>query len=934
MLSLTNRLTLVFLLIVGSANAATFPSIFEPQFMSSEEGLIFSGTGDDVSFGFQAVALGDINGDGLADLAVGTEAYSENGGIFIIHGSSDLKSMQLSSDSIADIGGTYIPGPNLISAIGDFNGDGLDDWLLKSGDSRTGRPEGAAIVLGRSESYPTPLDINSLDTGSVMQILNKGAPISYQVTALSAVGDVNGDGRDDIAVFSQSEDDEIEQTTISIILGVQGTLPGSLDLASVPDAWRAEVRFTYDFDGTNYTWSGFYEGQNSIGDANADGIDDLLFGQAGTMYLVFGSTDGLPELIDFQQLDGNNGTTLLAYNPDALNNPSERFRAFRLGDYYSRLSPDASGDDIDDLVLLSFDYSAPGDIIHVVFGTSTPWPAEVNVLDLPESAGAVIDGLKWTLRTAGDINDDGVTDWLVEDVRDGIKVIYGTADSLIAYATPDGRNGFTLYPANNYFNTFTGISGDVNGDGIDDLLLGSRDANDAGAAYVVFGRRETGAPDSPINAYAAYSPDSIDLRWELPDGVQAAGFEVLKDGHVIASLDADARSFEDVDGPRFELQIYELVTLSTSGERSAPLIVTANNNVEAFPVLGGEVYSDTLAEIFWVFDNREYDIYRDGVRVDRIGAQSWLDYNYDPGGHVYRIETVNQYFDDRVLRSAPLTLPAQTGTRAPASVSELDFAVYSENTLELFWERAAWGAPPLSYSVSRNGEPVGMTNGASLMDYGIDRHGGYRYEIVTIDSNGRRSGPARLYVSVSNALQAIRPAQPDNITSVGLSETSIQLQWEPSVVGTPPTGYKIYFERKGIGQTSDTNFTVSGLEPDTRYYSFEIVAFNDDGQQSKPVRVGEVVTLGGPLAPESAEALAYGPRTAELFWARVELNATFVSGYDIYRNGSLIDTVSSVSYMDFNLVPDTEYTYKVFSVSDSGVRSEAFASATVVTPAD
>lgn len=97
---LTLRLTCVAFLAFSSAHAATFPSAFEPLRMSVDEGLVFSGSG----------------------------------GIFIVYGSPDLVSMPFTSDTITNVGGSYIPGLNQISAVVDFNGDGIDDLLLGSPD--------------------------------------------------------------------------------------------------------------------------------------------------------------------------------------------------------------------------------------------------------------------------------------------------------------------------------------------------------------------------------------------------------------------------------------------------------------------------------------------------------------------------------------------------------------------------------------------------------------------------------------------------------------------------------------------------------------------------------------------------------------------------------------------------------------------------------
>ncbi|MGQ7843881.1 fibronectin type III domain-containing protein [Granulosicoccus sp. 3-233] len=950
------------LLTCGTLQAATFPSTFEPMRMSADEGWVFSGESNTFNFASQAVSLGDINGDGLADIALGTDIYSDTGGIYIIPGGPQLQSMQMTPDSIASAGGTYIPGVNEISALGDFNGDGLDDWLLSSRDYNDGAPSGAVIVLGRRTPYPTPLDISTLDSGSSMSLTFNGAPLtpyytdeSSVLSDLSLVGDINGDGRNDLAVFSRVAAIE-GQSILTMVLGTEEPLPATLDLTTVPESWQSTIRFAGYMDGSDIIWSAFFGMQNVIVDANADGLDDLLFGDNGTKYLIFGSADGLPEMIDFQSLDGSNGTTLLAYDTSGLPDPIFRYsQSILYGDPVD-ISSDCNADGRLDLVFNSYDTVTYDPFSIVLYGRSDAWPAELNLQELPEAYGRFTEETIWTFNGIGDINGDGLEERSQNNYV-GVEVIYGGVDAGFGSVALNGINGFTISGTVDsvYIDSVTGLEGDFNGDGLNDLLIGSPGGYDpgvdidalidspyadefyqlrTGVAYIIFGREDSGAPASPWQAYPALAPDSIELRWEQSAAADIAGFEIIRDELVIGTPGPEERSFEVPDATRYNRQTYQLITIDAAGERSSPLFLSVNNNIDNFPELGGEVYSDTLAEIFWVFYNREYDIYRDGVKVDRLQAQSWLDTLYDAQEHTYRIETIRQYFEDHVLRSTLFTLPAQTGTRPPAAVTGLSFALYSEHTLELFWEPAAWGTPPLSYEIRESGRPLATTSGTSLMDYDIYYYGGYDYEIVTVDGNGRRSAPANLFVSVYSALAEIRPAMPVNLSSIALSETSIQLEWEPSDIGTPATGYDIYSYETHIGRTSDTRFNIDGLAPDTIHHAYQVVAFNDDGQQSEWNYFPEVSTAGGPTAPASAEAIAYGPHTAELFWSRVEFNATPVSGYDIYRDDVLIDTVSSISYMDYALDADTAYRYTVYSVSDTGVRSQAFATALVQTPAN
>lgn len=67
--------------------------------------------------------------------------------------------------------------------------------------------------------------------------------------------------------------------------------------------------------------------------------------------------------------------------------------------------------------------------------------------------------------------------------------------------------------------------------------------------------------------------------------------------------------------------------------------------------------------------------------------------------------------------------------------------------------------------------------------------------------------------------------------------------------------------------------------------------------------------------------IAYGSRTIELFWSRVA-GQTSASHYELYRNGSLIETLDALSYMDRDVMPGTEYEYNIWSVSAVGYRSD------------
>ena len=173
---------------------------------------------------------------------------------------------------------------------------------------------------------------------------------------------------------------------------------------------------------------------SAAGDINGDGIDDLIIGEwyrAGRSYVVFGSDIGLPDPFDLSSLNGDNGFVLN-------NELGERF-----GISVSAAG-DINGDGIDDLIIGADGAEPNGNFSgrsYVVFGSDSGLPNPFNLSSLNGSNGFVLNG-----EAQGDQSGASVS-----------------------------------------------AAGDINGDGIDDLIIGADRADpngnsDAGRSYVVFGR--------------------------------------------------------------------------------------------------------------------------------------------------------------------------------------------------------------------------------------------------------------------------------------------------------------------------------------------------------------------------------------------------------------------------------------------------------------
>jgi hypothetical protein len=269
--------------------------------------------------GYRVAGIGDVNGDGLADVAVAAPFASNNrrpfsGSVYVIFGKRDGGTVNL-----AALGshGYRIDGPAggavgfALAAAGDVNGDGRPDLVLGSEAARFGQPQQAYVVFGKSDT--SNIDLTQL--GEHGFVIRGGQPVQSAGLGVAGVGDVNGDGLADVAIGAPLEGvDQSKQTSagaVYVVYGQRGSAP--VDLGQLA--------------GHGYRISGPSGGQIGFslagaGDFNGDGHPDLLIGapgdaaafnhQTGTAYVVFGQT--AKPTIDLNQ-PGNDGVTIRGAQP-------------------------------------------------------------------------------------------------------------------------------------------------------------------------------------------------------------------------------------------------------------------------------------------------------------------------------------------------------------------------------------------------------------------------------------------------------------------------------------------------------------------------------------------------------------------------------------------------------------------------------------------
>lgn len=155
-----------------------------------------SGTGSGARFGWAASAAGDVNGDGIGDFVVGAvrsvSGSTEVGSVTVYHGGrSGLNTTPARTLFGTQAGAQF--GRSVASA-GDVNGDGFDDIIVgapRYENASSQADEGFAFVwhgsrsgIGASPNWTEQVNQSAADFG----------------WSVAGIGDVNGDGLDDVAV--------------------------------------------------------------------------------------------------------------------------------------------------------------------------------------------------------------------------------------------------------------------------------------------------------------------------------------------------------------------------------------------------------------------------------------------------------------------------------------------------------------------------------------------------------------------------------------------------------------------------------------------------------------------------------------------------------------------------------------------------------------
>ena len=284
--------------------SSTLPATFDLSTLNGSNGFSISATDSLQEPNGDSVAVGDLNHDGFADVAMGSRqafpnGLSDAGEVFVVFGHAAPFPPEFQVSGLNGSNGVAIEAAHAgsfagtsVAFVSDFNGDGHPDLVVGAPATPSGVINGAAYVVFGATSFPAHFSLGSLDGTNGVK-LESAVSSDATGTSVAGVADLNGDGLAEVALGAPNADVGFTDAGGGyVVYGSRRPIPAVIDLSTLNGATGFYMQGAAGSDAAGTAIA-------SAGDQNRDRLHDLLISapfsdvngtvNVGQVYMLFGN---------------------------------------------------------------------------------------------------------------------------------------------------------------------------------------------------------------------------------------------------------------------------------------------------------------------------------------------------------------------------------------------------------------------------------------------------------------------------------------------------------------------------------------------------------------------------------------------------------------------------------------------------------------------
>jgi chitodextrinase len=350
----------------------------------------------------------------------------------------------------------------------------------------------------------------------------------------------------------------------------------------------------------------------------------------------------------------------------------------------------------------------------------------------------------------------------------------------------------------------------------------------------------------------------------------------------------------------------------------------------------------------------DYGLYLDGKKVDTTTTTSGQFAGLTCGTtHTFGVDASDKAQNRSQVASLTAAAQACSGPPKPPSTPpppssptappNLHTTSVTQSAVALAWDSSTASSGMSGYQIFRDGNKIGEGPGVhggytnTWTDSGRTCGKSYEYAVAGVDSSGAVGPESTLDVTTAACnnptppppppptnppptTDTKAPSAPSGVAATTRTASSIALTWQPSTDDVGVAGYGLYNSGSRVSTTTATTWIFTGLDCG-QSYTLAVDAYDAKGNRSSQTVVMVSTTAcadtQAPSTPTGLSVSNVSQTGATLNWTAAKDNVG-VTGYDVFRNGTKMTTVTTLSSAQTGLTCNTPYTLAVDARDGSG----------------